>query len=268
MNFTPVVPQSGLQGWVFLSKTMDAQKNSFNASVEVKREVEAFRERISNVWSAEELVSDRGLLSVALTAFGLEADIDNRFLIRKVLEDGTLSPDALANRFSDKRYLELSKAFGFGDFDVPRTQLSDFPDEILSAYTERKFEIAVGDQNQNLRLALSFDREILEIARNESSDTAKWFAVLGNSPLKSIIESALFLPSTFGKLPIDRQVDIFKEKVSSKFGVESFDSFRTQEVREKLRTRFFLASQIAQGGGMSGASAALSLLQGNATLRF
>ena len=268
MNFTPMVPQAGLQGWVFLSKTMDAQKSNFNASAEVKREVEAFRGRISNVRSAEELVANRDLLSVSLTAFGLEADIDNRFLIRKVLEDGTLSPDALANRFSDKRYLELSKAFGFGDFDVPRTQLSDFPDEILSAYTDRKFEIAVGDQNQDLRLALSFDREILGIAKEESSDTAKWLAVLGNSPLKSIIESALFLPPTFGKLPIDRQIDIFKEKVSSKFGVESFDSFRVQEVREKFRTRFLLASQIGQGGGMSGASAALTLLQGSATLRF
>ncbi|RLJ41197.1 uncharacterized protein DUF1217 [Litoreibacter meonggei] len=268
MTFIPIVPLSGLQGWTFLSTTMEAQKDSFDKSEPVKRDAEAFRERISNIRSAEDLVKDRSLLSVALTAFGLEADIDNLFLIRKVLEDGTVSPDALANRFSDKRYLSLSKAFGFGDFDVPRTQLSDFPDEILTAYSLRKFEAAVGDQDQDLRLALSFDREILEIAEKKISDTAKWFEVLGNAPLKSIIEKSLFLPSSFGNLQIDQQVDILKGMSSTKFDVENFDRFLDLEIRNKVRTNFLLASQVTQSGILDGASTALSLLEGNATLRF
>ena len=268
MTFTPVIPFSGLQGWTFLSRSIDSQRESLINSSEVKRETEAFRQKIGSIKSAEELVGDRGLLSVTLTAFGLEADIDNVFLIKKVLEDGTLSPDALANRFSDKRYLSLSRAFGFGDFDVPRTQLSDFSDEILSAYNTRKFEAAVGDQSQDLRLALSFDREILDIVEKGGSDTAKWLEVLGNAPLKSMVERSLFLPSSFGNLPIDKQVAILKEKSNSRFGVADFDSFRDSDVRGKLRVNFLLASQITEGGGVSSASTALSLLQGNATLRF
>lgn len=38
-----------------------------------------FRAKIGSVKTAEQLVSDRRLLKVALGAFGLEADINNRF---------------------------------------------------------------------------------------------------------------------------------------------------------------------------------------------
>ena len=40
---------------------------------------------------------------MALGAFGLQDDINNRYFIRKILEEGTTNEDALANRFSDTR---------------------------------------------------------------------------------------------------------------------------------------------------------------------
>ena len=83
------------------------------------RDTDYFAAKIGEIDSAEQLVSDRRLLSVALGAFGLHADIDNKYFIRKVLEDGVLKEDALANRLTDERYKSLTKAFGFGDFSVP-----------------------------------------------------------------------------------------------------------------------------------------------------
>ena len=125
MTYAPVVPFGGLAGWAFLTRTREAQKTAFASSPAVQRDEAYFRDRIGGISSAEELVSDRRLLSVALGAFGLEDDINNRYFIRKVLEDGTLDPKALGNKLADKRYLELSKAFGFGDYATPRTKLSD-----------------------------------------------------------------------------------------------------------------------------------------------
>jgi hypothetical protein len=115
---------------------------------------------------------------------------------------------------------------------------------------------------------MSFDRDIIKISNSESSEAAKWLEILGNSPLKSTIERALFLPPTFGNLPLDRQVGILKEKAKSKFGVEKFDSFQDPAVRNKLRTSFLLASQISQNSSFSGSSTALTILQGSATLRY
>lgn len=268
MTYVPVVPQTGLLGWNFLSRSLDVQQKNFNESGVVSREVAAFRERISDIRTAEDLVNDRELLSVSLTAFGLEEDIDNRFFIKKILSDGSLSPDALANKFSDSRYLALTKAFGFGDFDTPRTQLSYFPDEIISAYTERSFEIAVGEQDEDMRLALSLNREVSAVISSGGSDDTQWYKVLGSAPLKLMFEEALFLPSEFGSVAIDKQVDILKDATQSIFGKSSFDVFHDADNIDKLRTRFLLASQMNNQQPVVGASAALSLLQNRISFQF
>lgn len=268
MSFVPVLSQSGLQGWNFLSRTASSQREVFSETGEVSREVEHFKEKISEIKTAEQLVNDRALLSVALTAFGLEDDIDNVFLIQKVLTDGSFSDDALANRFSDKRYLALTKAFGFGDFDVPRTQLSDFPDEIISSYIEKSFEIAVGNQDEDMRLALSFDREVLEIASKDSSDDTKWLEVLGNTALKSMVTKSFFLPDGFDSLDLDKQVETLKSRTAAQYGSSSLDVFLEQDNRDMMRTRFLLASQLDSASGFDSASTALTLLQSSVNLSY
>ena len=148
---------------------MSTQTAVFNASTDMKRDEDYFRAKIGKITTAEQLVNDRRLLKVALGAFGLDSDIGNKFFIRKVLEDGTLTPGALANRLADKQYQKLSASFGFGDFAVPSTKLSDFPDKILMAYRARQFEAAVGEQNPDLRLAMNVQRELPGIADKSNS---------------------------------------------------------------------------------------------------
>ncbi len=82
MSFTPVVPVGGYAGWTFLARTREAQKQAFVASASQQRDEAYFRAKIGGISTAEELVADRRLLSVVLGAFGLEADIDNRYFIR------------------------------------------------------------------------------------------------------------------------------------------------------------------------------------------
>ena len=94
MTFQPVVPAGGVAGWRFLQRTYDTQLQTFSASPVNDREIKYFLDNISNVKSAEELVSDRRLLQVALGAFGLEDDINNRYFVQKILSDGTRSDDA------------------------------------------------------------------------------------------------------------------------------------------------------------------------------
>ena len=159
MTYQPVFPSGGNLGWTFLSKTREAQQEAFDNSTLIARETSYFREKIGEVNSAEDLVSDRRLLSVALGAFGLDDDINNRFFVRKVLEEGTLDQDAFANRLADKRYFAMSEAFGF-DLTPPKTVISSFPDDIIDQYKVRQFEFAVGEQDEDMRLALGLEREI------------------------------------------------------------------------------------------------------------
>lgn len=262
MSFQPVVPFGGIAGWAFLNRTRESQQKALDASPALVRDTEHFATRIGAIDSAEALVADRRLLGVALGAFGLEADIDNKFFIRKILEDGTLQPDALANRLSDKRYLAFSKAFGFGDFDVPNTKLSDFPDKIISAYRTQQFEIGIGNQNENLRLAIGLERELSAVLDRKTSENGKWFTIMGTPPLRKVFETALGLPSSTAALDIDVQLRTYKEKAARVFGDETVSQFSDPAAQEKL-TRLFLArSEIENTAfGSSPAANALSLLQ-------
>lgn len=266
MTFTAVVPLGGLGGWRFLTRTEDAQRASLARDPVIRRDVDYFRAKIGGVRTADDLVSDRRLLSVALGAFGLDADINNRAFIRKVLDDGTLTTGALANKLADKRYLELSKAFGFGDFAVPRTQLSDFSDKIIASYEARQFETAVGTQDSDLRLALNARRELAVLAARPVSENARWFAVLGSAPLRQVFQSALGLPASFAAIDIDQQLSVLKDRAGRILGNSAIAQFTDPDKVEGLVRRFLLRSQ-AQGdrfGAAGGQSAALSLLQAGA----
>lgn len=261
MTFVPSIPLGGYAGWAFLKRTLTSQTATFNASSEIKSDENYFRAKIGSVNSAEELVNDRRLLKVALGAFGLDSDIDNKFFIKKVLQDGTLKTETLANKLADKQYLKMSAAFGFGDFAIPRNKVSTFADKILTSYRARQFETAVGEQNPDLRLALNVERELPDIAAKSSTENAKWFTVLGNAPLRKVFEKALGLPSSIGGLDLDKQLDAFKAKAKSQFGDDRISQFSDVAQVEKLNRRFLLRSEAESYAQTSGNNVALQLMQ-------
>ena len=262
MTYTPAIPLGGYAGWTFLKRTYDTQTRAFQASPELKRDEDYFRARIGGVKTAEQLVSDRRLLKVALGAYGLDGDINNKYFIRKVLEDGTLKDGALANRLADKQYKALSSGFGFGDYAVPRTQLSDFADKTLAAYKTRQFETAVGTQNNDMRLALNLERELPGLAGKKSPEATKWFTVMGNGPLRQVFETALGVPASIGSLDLDRQLDIFQTKAEAVFGNDGVSQFADPAKMDALVRRFLLQAEVATLSSAQSASAgALAMMQ-------
>lgn len=261
MTFQPVVPLTGNAGWSFLTRTRDAQEDAFRSSSLNQRETTYFREQIANVTSAEELVSDRRLLSVALGAFGLDEDINNRFFIRKVLEEGTRNDEAFANRLGDKRYFQMAEAFGF-DLDPPNTQRGTFGDTITDAFLTRQFEVAVGNTDPDMRLALGLDRELNALADRDLSEAAEWFTVLGTPPLRRVFETALNIPAAASGLDIDRQLELFRDKARSLYGASAPSDFAEPSQQEDLIRRFLLQSEVsALSSSLTSGSVALSLLQ-------
>ena len=65
-----MIPGSGLIGWQVFQKTIDNQRSAFNASADMARDTAYFREKIGSISSSDELIEDRTLLRVALSAFG------------------------------------------------------------------------------------------------------------------------------------------------------------------------------------------------------
>lgn len=267
IGFQPVIPANGLVGWKFLERTYEAQNHAFQQSSELTRDTDYFEAKIGEIDTAEELVSDRRLLRVALGAFGLDADIDSKFYVKKILEEGTLTDDALANRLADDRYKEFSAAFGFGNFDTPSTKISDFGAKITGLYRIQQFEVAVGAQDDNMRLALYTERELGDLAGGEESNDTKWFKIMGTPPLRSVFETALGLPASFGQLDLDLQLSTFKDYAQKQFGTDEISDFSDAEMQEKLVQKFLVRGQLAEFQATTSGSIALTLLQ-NSVIRY
>lgn len=260
MSFQPVIPLSGYAGWRFLSRTAEGQRAAFDKAPAQARLTQYFRDNVAKAKTAADLVGDRRLLEVALGAFGLSDDLDSRAFIQKVLEGGVLDPKALANRLSDKRYAALAVEFGYGGLGA-RTGLPGFADAIVARFQAQSFQVAVGEKDGNLRLALNLPSALADVVSANASENARWFAVMGSPPLRQVFEGALGFPSSLGRLDIDQQLAAFKERVQSAFGTQKVGDFQDPARQEKL-IRLFLVRAEAQSAALSPAQVTLSLLGG------
>lgn len=262
MSFTPIIPATGIAGWAFLNRTKERQEASFAATPGIDRAARYFQDKIAGIETADGLVSDRRLLRVALGAFGLQDDLDNRAFIRKVIEDGVSDRGALANRLSDKRYLAFATAFAHLSPMSDATRPQDLADRMVTQFKTRAFEVAVGEQDENMRLAMTLQRDLPGLVSQYGSDTARWFGVLGNPPLRKVLETALGLPKEFGALDVEEQAKRMRGAMQKRFGASEIEKLAAPEILEKLTQRFLVMSQLRETQSvMSGAATALMLLQ-------
>lgn len=262
MSFSPILPASGLAGWTFLSRTRERQESTLAATPMMTRETDHFRDNLAKVETAEALVSDRRLLRVALGAFGLGDDLDNRAFIRKVLEEGTSDRRALANRLSDPRYQSFAAAFAHLAKEATTPAAPDLTERIVTQFRTREFEIAVGEQDQTMRLGLTLQRELPQLVERYTSETARWYGALGNPPLRSILETTLGLPREFGTLDLDDQVTRMRGAMQRRFGTDRIEDLARPENLDKLTTRFLVMAQLRESQSMvSSAATALALIQ-------
>jgi Protein of unknown function (DUF1217) len=260
MSFTPTIPIGGLAGWRFLERTEASQRAAFEKGSQLAREIAYFEERIAGITSAEDLVKDRRLLKVALGAFGLEAEIDKKAFIRKVLESNTGDPESFSSRLTAPGYRALAEAFGFGNAAGAKTGKAGFAEAIVAAYKARQFEVAVGGVNDSMRLAMNFRREIAALAATAGEDGRGWYSVLGSKPLRTVMEKAFGLPREFSGIDIDRQRDTLRDRTRDLFGDGSLAAFKDPEAVERVIGRFLARSQLEEGAAAV-SSPALTLLQ-------
>lgn len=261
MSFQPILPTGGYVGWRFLERTLERQQEQLAATPKARRDDAHFRDRIASIDNARALTNDWQLMRVALTAFGLEDDLPNRAFVQRVLESPASERGSFANRLSDRRYQALAAAFGFGEADGPRTREPGFADRVLALYRERSFEAAVGNQDESMRLALSLQRDLGQIAEREGSDRAHWLRVLGTPSLRRVFETAFSLPSAFGAQDLDRQVEIMQRRARAAFGDSSITQFSDDDKRDALIRRFFIGEQVSQISTLGRGATALALLQ-------
>ncbi|MBS8226146.1 DUF1217 domain-containing protein [Vannielia litorea] len=146
--------------------------------------------------------------------------------------------------------------------DRPAEQLTGFIDRIKQGYTTRQFEQAVGEQAQELRIALNLERELPDLAADpDDANDTMWFKIMGSSPLRAVFDAAFGLPTAFSALDIDRQLDVYKERAQSLFGSSEVSQFTDPAKREDLIRTYLVRTEISgQASTGGGSSAALTIL--------
>ena len=272
MSFIAAIPFQGLQGLRYLERTLEKQQTLLLNSVTHSRDTKYFQDNISKVKTTEDLMSDRRLLRVALKAFGLHDDMSKTFFIKKILSSDTQDKKSLANRLSDKRYEKITKAFGFGDSNFPEGKASEtgFAEKIIKLYREAQFEVAIGQQDNDLRLALNAKRTLTTLLSEktdekgqEKSENYFWYQVFGDKPLRTVFETSLGLPKSIGKLDLEAQITHFKSAFSRNFQGIKLNDFDQPEMLDRLVERFLIRQQLVQSASTSSASIALMLLTGD-----
>jgi hypothetical protein len=267
MSFQPVIPMNGYAGWRFLERTIDNQAERHAQTPMAQRDEAYFRDNIGRTDTAADLVADRRLLRVALSAFGLGDDLPNRAFIQRILESPMDEPRSFANRLSDKRYAEFARAFGFADPAGPKTGDKGFAERIVTAFHSRQFEIAVGEQDESMRMALALRRDLVELAGRDMTEDARWLRILGTPSLRKVFEAAFQLPTGFGQADLDRQMSVMKDRTRRTFGEGGVAQFSDPEKLNALIRRYFVGEQLREIQSFRGPSAALTLLmEGQASM--
>ncbi|WP_298915653.1 DUF1217 domain-containing protein [uncultured Algimonas sp.] len=260
MAIQPSIVGTDLPGYLFLKATQDRQQTAFEKSTEVKRDVETLREKLAQPFKLDELMGDRSLLRPVLQSFGLEEELDKGAFVRRIIQEGPDDPKGFARRLNNADYLELSQAFKAdteGQIRLSHGQIED----IVENYKERAFQIAVGEQDQDMRLALNFEKEVSDLAADSSSDKAFWFKVIGNAPLMEVFKSALIVPDGLANLDVDKQADYLQERAEKVIGDDPRAVLATKEGVETTIRKFLVQNQIANGpSALTPGASALTLL--------
>lgn len=266
MTFQPVLPLPGLAGWNFLQETYDKQLDTYSNSPQIGRDIEYFKEKFAQPLAVEDFLSDPRLKRITMTAFGLNGEEWKTGYIRNILEEVQDPESTFLQRLNNTQYTNFAKAMEPANGQI--NLLSSEIDTIAARYTAESFELAVGQQNDSMRLGLNYRDGISELVTEGSTDEAIAFKILGSEPIRAVLDTALAIPADLAQLDIDRQAEYLEDRLKSQFGISSMQDLKDPEVVDQVLKRFQILAGINQGfASTSPASTALVLL-GNAAAGF
>jgi len=171
----------------------------------VKTETAYYLANIGKVTSIDDLLSNDRLYTYAMKAYGLDTSVDNKEMMRKVLEGGVRDPDSYANKMTDKRYAAFADAFNFEAHGERATTYNPVLQPVVDKYMRQTLEEDAGQSNEGVRLALYFQRK--------ASTLTNWYEVLADKALASVVRTAFGMPESFASADIDKQVKLFEQKM-------------------------------------------------------
>ena len=103
----PITGMSSFLGLKLADRTEQIQKEQIRNDLQNARAITAFRERIGDIETVDQLVEDTELYTFVMKAFDLEDQIFGKALIKKMLKSDAEDRDSLIRRLTDPRFREM-----------------------------------------------------------------------------------------------------------------------------------------------------------------
>jgi len=170
------------------------------------------------------------------------------------------------NVVSDERYQAFYDSLGLAQASS-RSYPAGFAEALTDEFLEREFEVRVGEVDQNMRIAISLEREIGAVLERSQSNNARWFGLMASPPLRAAFEAALNLPTSIGSLDLQQQLTVFTERAESLFGTSDLGDLGRGDLLDDLQQRYLRGLEIqgigqTPSGGNEPYSSALAILRG------
>lgn len=166
-----------------------------------------YAQNIGSVKSIDQFLhkDNERLLAYALSAFDLEDAVDDKALVRKMLEGGVSDPNSLANTDENEQWAKFAATFDFVRLGEHTTTHNAALQPSVDKFLRQKLEEDAGSQNEGVRLALYFERKAGEITNA--------YQLLGDKALGTVVRTLLGLPESIAQLDVDKQAKLIESKL-------------------------------------------------------
>lgn len=193
-----------------VAKTKFASSNEKTALRKTaETEAQYYQDNIGKIDNVTELLADRKLLNVVLTAKGIDPTKVTDEYLKKIFASDLDDPKSFANTETDERFAEIAASFNFDTkgnvkrLDAGTIQQRGQLMETQHKYLQQTLEVQQGEENAGVRLALYFERK--------AGDITSAYDILGDTALAEVFRTTYSLPDEVANMDIDQQAKLVEK---------------------------------------------------------
>jgi len=243
--------------YMTIANNMRRYQKMTAADPTVAQATQYFQAHIGDIKTIDQFVNNTRIFNYAMTAFGLGDMTYAKSLIKQVLEQGTLNPNALANKLNNPKILALAQTFNFALYGKDTTQTIAATADVVNQYVMQTLETNEGKQNPGVQLALYFQQNASKITDG--------YSILSDKNLLTVAQTTLGISPYTSAENIDQQAATFDKLINYS---DYRDPTKLQNFLERFAAQYDFNNPTASGGQGSSAIVSPLLSAGGSSTTF
>lgn len=173
--------------------------------------VDYFEKEIGTLTSVDQLFSNSKLYSFVTTALGITTYASEPTLVKKALLDKTSGSKNLATELDDSQLTSAQSVLQLNTAGLSIIQSSSMISTLVTEFEQNSYYNGLESQYPGLSAALEFRSQVSTMDLT-SSDAI--YTLMGNGTLKSVLTTALNLPTELVYQSVDTQAKAIESKVN------------------------------------------------------